>query len=55
MNFGIIGKSESNTLNPIVVVMKKDKSIRFCLDARALNKMDINQSIDSLQKQVYDL
>ncbi|ARX69936.1 hypothetical protein BVH75_14035 [Bacillus thuringiensis] len=23
--------------------------------ARALNKMDINQSIDSLQKQVYDL
>ena len=35
---GIIRKSKSNFINPVVIVAKSDGSIRLCLDARELNK-----------------
>ena len=35
---GIIRKSNSNFINPVVIVAKSDESIRLCLDARELNK-----------------
>ena len=35
---GIIRKSKSNFINPVVIVAKKDGSIRLCLDAGELNK-----------------
>lgn len=34
----IIRRSTSNYINPIVISIKKDGSVRFCLDARKLNK-----------------
>lgn len=38
LRLNIIGVSNSPYMNPIVVVMKKDGSIRLCLDARKLNE-----------------
>ena len=35
---GIIRRSTSNIINPVVIASKKDGSIRLCLDARGLNK-----------------
>ena len=35
---GIIRKSNSNFIDPVVIVAKSDGSIRLCLDARELNK-----------------
>ena len=39
MKLGIIERSSSEFCNPLRVVVKKDKSIRLCLDARFLNKV----------------
>lgn len=36
---GIIERASSPYINPLVVVIKKDKGVRLCLDARELNKM----------------
>ena len=36
---GIIEKSKTNFINPVVVVKKKDNSIRLCLDARKINNI----------------
>lgn len=38
LKFGVIRRSSSPYLNSIVVVIKKDGSIRLCLDARKLNE-----------------
>lgn len=38
LSFGIIRKSNTPYINPVVIVDKKDGSIRICLDARELNK-----------------
>lgn len=35
---GIISKRATQYINPLVVVIKKNKEIRLCLDARELNK-----------------
>uniref|UniRef100_A0A1Y1MEL5 RNA-directed DNA polymerase n=1 Tax=Photinus pyralis TaxID=7054 RepID=A0A1Y1MEL5_PHOPY len=35
---GIIERASTNVINPLVVVKKKDGTIRLCLDARELNK-----------------
>ena len=35
---GIIRRSNSNYINPIVIVIKKGGSVRLCLDARELNR-----------------
>lgn len=35
--WGIIEKSQSSFINPLVVVNKKDGTVRLCLDARGLN------------------
>ena len=35
---GIIRRSKSNFINPVVIVAKKNGSVRLCLDARELNK-----------------
>ncbi|XP_033218266.1 uncharacterized protein LOC117173735 [Belonocnema kinseyi] len=37
INVGIIQRSKSPYINPIVPVIKKDGSVRLCLDARKLN------------------
>lgn len=36
---GIIEKAETNFINPVVIVKKKDNSIRICLDARKINQI----------------
>lgn len=36
---GIIEKSQTNFINPIVIVKKKNDSIRICLDARKVNQI----------------
>ena len=38
IKLGIIRRSTSPYINPLVVVIKKDKSVRLCLDARKLNE-----------------
>ena len=38
---GIIKKSMTPYVSPIVIVRKKDKKIRFCIDARKLNSKTI--------------
>lgn len=38
LNFNIIRRSSSQYINPVRIVIKKDNSIRLCLDARELNK-----------------
>ncbi|GFR83684.1 zinc finger protein [Elysia marginata] len=38
---GIIGRSSSPYASPITVVMKKDKTIRLCIDFRRLNSLTI--------------
>lgn len=39
LSWGILEKSDSPFSNPIVVVEKKDGTVRICLDARELNKI----------------
>lgn len=39
LNDGIIEKSVTNFINPVVIVKKKDDSIRICLDARKINEI----------------
>lgn len=36
---GIIERSDSAYINPVVVVQKKDNSVRLCLDARGINRI----------------
>lgn len=53
---GIIRRSRSNYISPLVVVIKKDESIRLCLDARRLNEKLVEdhegpQTIDELYQQ----
>ncbi|GFS25293.1 transposon Ty3-I Gag-Pol polyprotein [Elysia marginata] len=38
---GIIRRSSSSYASPIMVVMKKDKTIRLCIDFRRLNSLTI--------------
>lgn len=38
LDWKIIRKSETPYISPLVAVIKKDKSVRVCLDAQALNK-----------------
>jgi len=40
---GIIEKSSTQYINPLVVVIKKSGEIRLCLDARELNKRMCNE------------
>jgi len=42
-NSGIIEKSSTQYINPLVVVIKKSGEIRLCLDARELNKRMSNE------------
>lgn len=39
LDLGVIRKSKSNFINPVVIVIKKDGSVRICLDARELSKV----------------
>lgn len=38
LDLGIIERSYTPYINPLVIVVKKDLSVRICLDARELNK-----------------
>lgn len=42
INDGIIERSDSPYINPILVVPKKDQSVRLCLDARSINTRIVN-------------
>lgn len=37
LDWGVIAPQQTEYVNPLVVVIKKDKSVRICLDARYLN------------------
>lgn len=39
MDFNIIECARSQYINPLVTVVKKDGSVRLCLDARTLNSV----------------
>lgn len=41
VKFGIIERSSSAYINPIVTVIKKDQTVRLCLDARRLNSVTV--------------
>jgi len=41
LRYGVIERANSPYINPLVVVVKKDKSVRVCLDARKLNSVTI--------------
>ena len=41
---GLIEKSDNPWLSPVVLVTKKDGSIRFCVDYRAFNQMTVKDS-----------
>jgi hypothetical protein len=52
-NLGIIERSKSNYINPIIPVIKKTGEIRLCLDARKINEIIIpdfecNQSVNEI-------
>ena len=38
LDLGLISRSNSNYINPVLVVIKKDGSIRICLDCRQINQ-----------------
>ena len=42
MELGIIRRSNSPYINPQVTILKKDGSVRICLDSRKLNEIMIN-------------
>ena len=42
LELGIIRRSNSPYINPLVTSLKKDGSVRICLDARKLNEIMIN-------------
>lgn len=37
IQWGIIERGQSAYINPLVIVKKKDGSVKLCLDARGLN------------------
>ncbi|XP_078000810.1 uncharacterized protein LOC144453400 [Glandiceps talaboti] len=41
LDMGVIEQSESPYASPIVLVRKKDKSVRFCIDFRKLNRVTV--------------
>lgn len=41
LRYGVIERASSQYINPMVTVIKKDQSVRLCLDARKLNKVMI--------------
>ena len=36
---GVIERAQSSYINPMVTVIKKDQSVRLCLDARKINSV----------------
>lgn len=58
MEQGIIRRSTSPYINPVVPVIKKDKDVRLCLDARSLNDRLIDdhespQGIETIFQKCY--
>lgn len=41
LEYGVIERANSQYVNPLVTVIKKDKSVRLCLDARKINSVMI--------------
>lgn len=39
VRFGVIERANGQYINPLVTIIKKDQSVRLCLDARKLNKV----------------
>lgn len=45
LDWGVISRSRTEYVNPLVLVSKKDKTIRVCLDARFLNRRMVNDHV----------
>lgn len=41
LQYGVIERANSQYINPLVTIIKKDQSVRLCLDARKLNSVTI--------------
>ena len=59
---GIIKKSKSPQVSPVVLVSKKDGSIRFCMDYKKTNAITIvdahslpivNDTVDKIEEKKY--
>jgi len=59
---GIIKKSKSSWVSPVILVLKKNRSIKFCVDYKKLNAIIIvdahllpvvNDTVDKIREKKY--
>ena len=48
LDAGIIEPSTSPWASPVVLIRKKDKSLRYCIDYRQINKVTVKDCLETL-------